>query len=308
VAEQGHRSIIPSRFRGSRATEERFAYMLLAPVVILVGGLILVPVTGTFIKSFYRDVAFLPPVKFIGVLNYKRLLSDIHFLQSTLFTVLFAIAAVLFETALGMFYAVVINEKFRLRGLMRAVVLIPWAIPTIISAKTWFLIYNFNYGLLNYIFTHLHLSSHPINWLGTSTSAFFSIVIADVWKTAPFMAILFLAGLQSVPRELYEAAEVDGASLSKQFFRITLPLLRPVIVIALVFRTIDSLRIFDLIYVLTGGGPGGSTSSVSIYGFKSYILGDFGYGSTVSVFTFLLIFLFTVFYLKAGRFSEGLKL
>lgn len=305
--QQEQRSFIRNCFRGKHATESYLAYMLLAPVIILIGSLILVPVIGTFIGSFYRDVTFLPPVKFIGFVNYKRLLSDVHFLQSTLFTVLFTVVAVFFETVLGMFYALVINEEFRLRGLMRAVVLIPWAIPTIISAKTWSLIYNFNYGLLNYILTHLHLSNHPVNWLGTPISAFFSIVIADVWKTTPFMAILFLAGLQSIPKELYEAAEVDGASLSKQFFKITLPLLRPVIVIALVFRTIDSLRIFDLIYVLTGGGPGGATSSISIYGFNLYILGDFGYGSAVSVFTFLLILLFTVSYLKVGRFNEGLK-
>ena len=306
MKQQGHRGIY-KRIRGYRSSEERLAYLLLAPVIILVGGLILVPIIGTLISSFYRNVTFLPPVKFIGLGNYKRLFVDPHFWHSTFVTVLFSVVAVFFETALGMFYAVVINEKFRLRGLMRAIVLIPWAIPTIISGRTWQLIYNFNYGLLNYIFVHFHISSHPINWLGTSTSAFSSIVIADVWKTAPFMAILFLAGLQSIPNSLYEAARVDGASLSQQFWKITLPLLRPIIAIALIFRTIDSLRIFDLIYVLTGGGPAGSTSSLSIYGFKSYIMGDFGYGSTVSVFTFLLILLFTVFYLKAGRFQEGLK-
>ena len=303
---QEHRSI----YRGIhkyRASEERLAYLLLAPVVILVGGLILAPVIGTLVSSFYKNITFLPPVKFIGLGNYKRLLTDVHFWHSTYITILFAIVAVFCETVLGMFYAVVINEKFRLRGLMRAIVLIPWAIPTIISARTWQLIYNYNYGLLNYLFVHFHLSHHAINWLGTSTSAFSSIVVADVWKTAPFMAILFLAGLQAIPESLYEAARVDGASLSQQFWRITLPLLRPVIVIALIFRTIDSLRIFDLIYVLTGGGPGGSTSSISIYGFKAYILGDFGYGSTVSVFTFFVILIFTIFYLKAGRFQQGLK-
>jgi multiple sugar transport system permease protein len=285
--------------------EARLAYFLLAPAIILIGGLILAPVTGTLFRSFYRDVTFLPPVKFIGLLNYKHLLTDVNFLQSIRFTVLFTLVAVFLETVIGLFFALVINEEFKLRGLMRAIVLIPWAIPTIISAKTWFLLYNYNYGLFNFLITKLHLSAKPINWLGTSYSAFFSIVMADVWKTAPFMAILFLAGLQSISKELYEAAEVDGASLTSQFTRITLPLLRPVLTIALIFRTIDSLRIFDLIYVLTGGGPGGATSSVSMYGFKLYILGDFGYGSTVSVVTFILVLLFTLIYLKVGRFGES---
>jgi len=291
----------------SSSSESGLAYLLLAPVVILVGGLILVPVFGTLVLSFFRDVTFLPPVKFIGLANYRRLLSDPDFWNSTFVTVMFAVVAVFFETVLGLFYALVINEKFRLRGVMRAVVLIPWAIPTIVSAKIWQLMYNFNYGLLNYLLVHLHLSSHPVNWLGTPLSAFTSIVVSDVWKTAPFMAILFLAGLQSIPSALYEAAMVDGASMFQRFWNITLPMLRPIIVIALVFRTIDSLRIFDLIYVLTGGGPAGSTTSVSIYGFKLYILGDFGYGSTVSVFTFVLILIFTIVYLKVGRFQEGMK-
>lgn len=288
-------------------SEVRIAYLLLAPTIVLVGLLIVVPVIGTFVKSFYRDVTFMPPVKFVGLFNYKNLFNDVNFLLSISFTVLFSIVAVFFEIILGMFYALVINEKFRLRGLMRAVVLIPWAIPTIVSAKTWFLMYNYNYGLLNYILKVLRISSSPINWLGTPTSAFFSIVIADVWKTAPFVAIIFLAGLQAIPTELYEAAEIDGASISKRFLNITLPLLKPVIVIALVFRTVDSIRIFDLIYVLTGGGPGGTTTSLSMFGFRSYILGDFGYGSAVSVVTFLISFLFTIIYLRTGRFGEGLK-
>ncbi len=288
-------------------SEQGLAYLLLSPVLLLVGGLILVPVIGTFVTSFFRNVTFMPPTKFIGIRNYERLIKDPQFWQSLRFTVAFSVVAVTLESILGMFYALVINEKFKLRGLMRAVVLIPWAIPTIVSARIWQLMYNYSYGLLNFVLLHLHIVSRPINWLGSPVSAFFSIVAADVWKTAPFMAILFLAGLQAIPQSLYEAAKVDGASLSQQFWKITLPLLKPVIVIALIFRTIDSLRIFDLIYVLTGGGPGGSTSSVSMYGFRSYILGDFGYGSVVSVITFLLIFTFTVIYLKVGHFSGGLK-
>ncbi|MBK6586111.1 MAG: sugar ABC transporter permease [Acetomicrobium flavidum] len=293
--------------RSYKSSEVALGYLLLSPVILLVGFLVLAPVIGTFVSSFYRDITFMPPVKFIGLGNYKRMLADPAFWQSVLFTLGFTVVSVFLESVLGMFFALVINEKFKFRGIMRAVVLIPWAIPTIISAKLWQLMYNYNYGLLNYILVHLHLVSQPINWFGSPTGAFASIVIADVWKTAPFMAILFLAGLQAIPNSLYEAATVDGASLSQQFFKITLPLLAPIIVIALIFRTIDAFRIFDLIYVLTGGGPGGATSSLSIYGFNAYILGDFGFGSAVSVITFLLILVFTIIYLRVGHFQEALK-
>ncbi len=281
-------------------------YLFNTPLIIVTLIFILIPVAGTLISSFFRDVTFLP-YKFLWFANYQRLFADVHFMQSAVFTLLFVAVSVSIELALGMIFALVLNEAFPGRGLLRTAILIPWAIPVAISARVWQLIYNFDFGVLNFIAIHLGLSGSPVNWLGSPAGAFISIVISDVWKTTPFITVILLAGLSVIPGELYEQAVIDGSNIMQRFFLITLPLLRPVIVVALLFRTIDAVRIFDLIYVLTGGGPGGSTSSISLYAFKYYITGDFGYGSAVSVVVFLIASVLAVLYIKFGKFTEGLK-
>ena len=287
-------------------SDKKQGFVFNLPLILVVLIFIIVPVAGTLITGFFRDVTFLPE-KFIGLENYRRLFTDIHFRDSLIFTILFVLVSVTLEIILGTIFALVLNEKFPGRGFLRVAILIPWAIPIAISARVWQLIYNFNYGLLNYLAIHLGFSNSPINWLGSSTGAFFSIVISDVWKTTPFITIIILAGLSTIPNELYKQAKIDGTNLINRFFQITLPLLKPVIVVALLFRTIDAIRIFDLIYVLTGGGPGGSTTSVSLYAFKYYLTGDFGYGSAISVLIFLLASILAVLYIKFGNFTEELK-
>ena len=169
------------------------------------------------------------------------------------------------------------------------------------------MIYNFEYGLFNYLVQFFGITNEPVSWLGSSFGAFASVVIADVWKTTPFMAIIILAGLSTIPRDLYKQAMIDGTNFVQRFFRITLPLLRPVIIVALLFRTVDAIRIFDLVYVLTGGGPGGSTTSISLYAYNYYVTGDFGYGSAVSVIVFFLAALLAAAYIKLGKFREAVK-
>ena len=287
-------------------SDKKQGFVFNLPLILVVLIFIIVPVAGTLITGFFRDVTFLPE-KFIGLENYKRLFTDIHFRDSLVFTILFVVVSVSIEIILGTIFALVLNEKFPGRGFLRVAILIPWAIPIAISARVWQLIYNFNSGLLNYMAIHLGFSNSPINWLGSSTGAFLSIVISDVWKTTPFITIIILAGLSTIPNELYKQAKIDGTNFINRFFQITLPLLKPVIVVALLFRTIDAIRIFDLIYVLTGGGPGGSTTSVSLYAFKYYLTGDFGYGSAISVLIFLLASILAVLYIKFGNFAEELK-
>ena len=287
-------------------SDKKQGFVFNLPLILIVLIFIIVPVAGTLVTGFFRDVTFLPE-KFIGLENYQRLFTDIHFRDSLIFTILFVLVSVSIEITLGIIFALVLNEKFPGRSFLRVAILIPWAIPIAISARVWQLIYNFNYGLLNYLAIHLGFSNSPINWLGSSTGAFFSIVISDVWKTTPFITIIILAGLSTIPNELYKQAKIDGTNLINRFFQITLPLLKPVIVVALLFRTIDAIRIFDLIYVLTGGGPGGSTTSVSLYAFKYYLTGDFGYGSAISVLIFLLASILAVLYIKFGNFTEELK-
>ncbi len=285
--------------------ELRESYTFVLPLVMVILIFILLPVAGTFITSLYRDVSFLQK-KFIGLENYANLFQDIRFWQSFRFTLLFTFVSVCLEIVLGLVFALLLNEVLPFRGILRACVLIPWAIPAAIAGRTWELIYNYNYGLANFLAKSIGIATQPVNWLGSDVSAFFSLVLSDVWKTTPFAAIILLAGLSAIPQELYRQAKVDGANFIQRFFRITLPLLKPVLLVTLLFRTIDALRIFDLIYVLTKGGPGGATTSLSLYGYKYFLASDFGYGSAVSVVLFVIAFALSLLYLRLGRFREGL--
>jgi len=279
------------------------AYLFLLPALFITVLFVLIPVFGTFWGSLFRDVTYLQK-KFIGIQNFFFILWNTDFWSALRFTLVFTITAVALETFFGMLFALLLNETFRGRGFFRTIILIPWAIPTIVSAKTWKLIFDYTYGILNYLVVTLGFSDGKINWLGSSFAAFWSLIAAEVWKTTPFVVIILLAGLQAIPHELYQQAKIDGAGVFKRFRTITLTLIQPVLIIALIFRTIDSLRIFDLVYALTGGGPGGSTKSLSMLGFEMYTNDLFGKGSTVSVITFCIAFIITIVYLKAGRFRE----
>ena len=286
--------------------EQREGFFFCSPLILLSVVFILLPVMGTLAASFLRDVTFLP-TKLIFFQNFSRLFADAHFWQAFRFTLLFVFVSVFLELILGLVFALILNAAVPGSGWLRAAVLIPWAIPVAISARVWQLIYNFEYGSLNYIILKLGLADQPVNWLGTPAGAFVSLVVSDVWKTAPFIALILLAGLSVIPGELYKQAMIDGANAVQRFFRITLPSLRLVLVVALLFRTIDAIRIFDLIYVLTGGGPGGSTNSLSLYAYHYYLSGDYGYGSALSVIIFIIASALAVTYIRVGRFGEALK-
>jgi multiple sugar transport system permease protein len=176
------------------------------PLVGLVGLFILVPVGGTILTSFYRDAAFIPGTEFIGLSNYQRLFASPPFWQSVRFTVLFVLVSVPLELGLGLLFALVLNADVPLRGWLRACVLVPWAVPAAVSARAWQLVFNYSFGLANAAAMGLGLSDEPINWLGTSAGAFGAVVLADVWKTTPFAAIILLAGLQSIPDQLCSPA------------------------------------------------------------------------------------------------------
>jgi multiple sugar transport system permease protein len=283
--------------------ETKDGYLFNLPIIFFVIAFFVVPIVGTIVTSLFQDVTFLPK-RFWGLTNYKQLGSDPYFWQSMRFTILFVVVSVALELVLGMIFALILNEKLRFRSLLRVAILIPWAIPIAISARIWQLIFNYSYGLFNFLAIQLGITTEPINWLGAPIAAFFALVISDVWKTVPFMTILLLTGLSAIPEVLYKQAMVDGSNFYQRFRYITLPLLKPVLTVALLFRTIDALRIFDLVYVLTGGGPGGSTNSLSLYAYNYFLTGDFGYGSAVSVVIFLIAFILAVIYIKVGRFSE----
>lgn len=285
--------------------ESRTALLFLLPLLLTVLTFIAVPVAGTIFESFYRDVTFLPR-RFLGAENYRSLLADRSFHQSVRFTLLFTFASVPLEVALGLLFALVLNRPYPGRGLLRAAVLVPWAIPAAVSGRAFELIYNYSYGLANYLVLTLGLSDAPVNWLGSSYGAFASLLIADAWRTTPFVAIILLAGLSAIPEELYAQATIDGATALQQFTRVTLPLLKPVLTVAFLFRTIDALRVFDVAYVITGGGPGGSTNALSLYGYQYFLAGDFGYGSAISVVLFALALTLSILYVRLSGFGRTL--
>lgn len=299
-----------NRRRGGATIPEGFTrgelaggYAFLLPLSVFVAAFVIVPVIGTIAGSLMQDVTFLPK-RFAGTDNYRALLTDPGFWQSLRFTCLFTLISVPLELLLGLVFALLLARPSPVRGLLRACVLIPWAIPAAVSGRAFQLIYNYHYGLANHLVKTFGLADRPVSWLGTPAGAFASLVTADAWKTTPFVAIILLAGLSGIPRDLYLQAEIDRAGFLRRFTRVTLPLLSPVLVVALLFRTIDALRVFDLVFVLTGGGPGGSTSSLSLYGYDYFLGGDFGYGSAVSVVLFLIALGLSVTYVRVGRFGR----
>jgi multiple sugar transport system permease protein len=237
----------------------------------------------------------------VGWENYGDLLSDPVALGSIRTTLIFIAVTIPLELLLGLGMALVLNEAFRGRGLLRAVVLIPWAIPTVVASQMWRFIFNDRYGLFNFMLFGADTSRY---WapLADPYLALAAIMAAEVWKTTPFAALIILAGLQSIPDDLYEAASVDGATSWQKFRHVTLPLLKPALLLALLFRTIDSLRVFDLVYVMTQGGPADATNVLQFYGYKkTFGEGMIGYGSAIAVTVFSMSLILALAYLRAFK-------
>jgi multiple sugar transport system permease protein len=279
---------------GSLARERRQAYLLVAPAVAVLGGVALYPILAAVWLSLQRFILVFRERRFVGLDNYVFLLSDARFWSALGNTAYFTLVAVAVELLLAVPLALLLNRAFPGRGVLRASALIPWAIPTVVSARLWAWMFNPDYGLINRL-----LPGADINWLGAPGYALHAAILVDVWKTTPFVALLVLAGLQGIPEDLYKAARVDGASTWRTFRSITLPLLKPAILLALLFRTLDAFRVFDAIYVLTEGGPANTTETLSIYAYKTLMRsGDFGYGSTLAVATFLCVVGLSLVYLR----------
>jgi multiple sugar transport system permease protein len=278
----------------ARMSDQRFGYLMLSPAIVFVLSMAVYPVLRLLWLSFFtQNLATHLEPQFAGVANYLRVLNDGHYWQTVRTTALFTLLAVSTELLLGLGLALLLNETFHGRPVARAATLVPWALPTAVLALAWAWIFNDQYGVFNDLLLRLGLLSKPVAWLGRGSTALFAVLCADVWKTTPFMMFILLAGLQNIPRDLYEAVHVDGAKTWNSFRLITLPLLMPSILLALMFRTLQSVGIFDLIYVMTGGGPGGATETVAIYNYNTFLRYlDFGYGATIMVVTFFVTGLF----------------
>lgn len=276
----------------------RLAWILVLPtllVVVLVAGY---PLAQVFYWSFFKaDIAFVEPPEFVGLENYAYLFQDPDFRQALWNTLKFTVISVSLETVLGLAIALIIHSNFRGRGLVRTAILIPWAIPTVVSAKMWQWMLNDVYGVINVLGVKLGLLSQKVAFLARPELLLPSIIAVDVWKTTPFMALLLLAGLQMIPEELYEAASIDGASRWQQFWSITLPLLTPALVVALIFRTLDALRVFDVVFVMSGVNP--ATRTLAVYNRQTLVdFQDLGYGSAISVAILVIIFVFVLLYMR----------
>lgn len=239
------------------------------------------------------------PSNLIGLAGYQKMLTDERVGIALWNTIFFTIVSVAVELLLGLGLALILNKAMFGQGFIRTTSLIPWAIPTAVAALMWSYMYDGTSGIMANLFQWIGLVPDSRDLLLSGGGAMFSTIFADVWKTTPYMALLLLAGLQNISATLYEAASIDGAGRFASFFRITLPLLKPSILVALLFRTLDAFRVFDLIYVLTGGGPGGSTETLSIYGYKAmFAQSNFGYGSVIVMLMFVCVALIAVVFVK----------
>lgn len=278
--------------------QTRLAWLLVMPTLLVVALVAGYPLAQVFYYSFFKaDIAFVEQPKFVGFENYLTLLRDPDFRQAFWNTLRFTFWSVSLETILGLAIALIVHSNFKGRGLVRTAILIPWAIPTVVSAKMWQWMLNDIYGVVNVIGTKLGILSTKVAFLANPNLVLPSIIAVDVWKATPFMALLLLAGLQLIPSDIYEAADIDGATKWQQFWTLTLPLLTPALVVALIFRTLDALRVFDVIFVMTGVNT--ATESLAVYDRQQLIdFQNLGYGSAVSVAILVIIMVFVVLYVR----------
>jgi len=259
--------------------------LMLAPALVLLALVVAVPILRVLQLSLYRvELHGGIALHWAGLEQFTRLWQDGRWWMALGNTLVFTVASVSLEMLLGVGFALLLHHEFRGRGAVRALVMLPWALPTAVMTLAWAWIFNDSFGVLNDLLGRLGLINGPIAWLGRPATAMLAMVVADVWKTTPFVALIALAGLQGIPFQVLEAAQVDGLSPWRRFRRVTLPLLMPSLLVAVAFRTIQAYGAFDLPYVMTGGGPGGMTETVSLYAYQNYFRYlDFGYGSAVVV-------------------------
>jgi trehalose/maltose transport system permease protein len=285
----------------SPIARKRAAVLFIAPMVITLACVAGWPLVRTIYFAFTdATLATIDTPKFAGIDNFVYLVRDPVWWQAMQNTLVFALVSVSVETALGLGIAILLDTELRARGLLRAAILVPWAIPTIVSAQLWRWMYNDLYGIVNAILLDLSIIDAPKAWTADANLALAAVIAVDVWKTTPFMTLLILAALQMLPRELYEAAYVDGVHPLRVFWRITLPLIRPALLVAIIFRILDALRVFDVIYVLTANSR--ETMSMSVYA-RQYLFEfqDVGLGSAAASALFAVIALVVAVLATMGR-------
>ena len=301
VARAGTRPARAFRWRPG----ERLGYAMISPVVLALLAITAFPLAYNLWNSFRNYNLYYPVAgnPFVGLTNYRNAFTQPGLVGALKNTIGYTGVSVTVELVLGLGVALLLNRPSRGRGLARTLILLPWAVPTVAAAIVWKTLLDPQTGAVDYILGLLHLPGSHTTWLGISTiESWASILVVDCWQTVPFVAIILLAGLQGIPRDLYESAEVDGANSWHSFWRITLPLLRPALLVVLVFRTLSAFLIFDIVYAMTSGGPGTTTQTVAFLDFNTLLVNtDFGLGGAISIVMVVVALLIAAFYRFAVR-------
>ncbi len=303
---QDESSACPAVLKGrcvktTKLTDTTYAYLMILPVFLLLASVMIVPLFQTIWYSFHEYLVFEGgALSFVGLQNYRDLLLDERFFNAMKNTLLFTVITVSFQLLFGFVIAMTLHKAFAGRWIIRVAVLLPWALPTIINSLLFRWMFDANFGLINDLLLRMGIISNPVNWLISPLGANFTIYFTQTWKMSSYMGLILLAGLQSIPESLYESAKVDGAGKFRQFFSITLPLLRPSILIALIFRSLIALQVFDVVFAITQGGPGISTETMvyAIY-MRTFRYTEFGPGSAYSFVLTLLILVCGMLYIRA---------
>lgn len=287
--------------RSSTTSDRGLATVLLLPAAIVVFGLVTWPILRTVWLSFHQMLSPMPGVAtpFVGFKNFHNALTDSSLLDSFRRTVYFTVLSTALEMSLGLILGLLMSQKIRGRWLLRAAVLLPWALPTVVNATMWRYIFNADYGPLNALLTQLGVIESYKPWLGTPNVALHMVIFADVWKNSSIIAFFVMAGLTTIPGDVLEAAKVDGANALRTFFSIMLPLLKPVLIVAMVLRTIEAFKVFDIVYIMTRGGPAGGTTSIALYSYQmAFSNQNFGYGSSLALLIVVVTFSLALFYMR----------
>jgi ABC-type sugar transport system permease subunit len=282
------------------------AWMLVLPSILLIFGLTIYPVVYSFWLSL-NNVSLLNPVRsFAGLSNYTEILSSQAFWEAIGRTFYFVGISLVFQTIIGLIFALVLNQPFFGRGFVRALILLPWAIPNIVNGAMWEWILNSSYGALNGILVQWGIIDQPVQWLSKPWLALHMVILADTWKVIPLYVILFLAGLQTISKDMYEAARIDGAGAWRSFVSITLPLLKPIVLVILVLRTMQCFGVFDIVYIMTKGGPADGTMVISFFTyFQTFGKLNFGMGSAISFLVAFIVLSISLVYLRLLKSDEA---
>lgn len=288
--------------------EKKFALLLIAPAAIIIFGVVIFPMITTFIYSL-QDLQVMSVTKgaFVWLSNYVIVLSLVDFWAAFWRTLYFTVISTAIETILGLFIALLLNENFWGVKFLRTIIIIPWAIPGIVNGSMWKWIYNGEYGVLNAMLTKIHLLSEYKSWLSEPFAAMNMVIIADAWKMTPLAVIFFLASLQTINISTYEAAVMDGAGIIRRFFTLTIPYLKPTLLIVIVMRTVEKFKAFDIFYIITRGGPANGTKVLVYEAYQQAFTNlQYSFASTYAYLIAIIIVVLTVIYMKTLKRGEGM--